>query len=59
MKQQRTRKAEREACVIKAAEDADVKSARLQGVLDKARGNLIQGIMAGEGEKLSGTHVKN
>ena len=43
MKQQRTRKVDREACAKKAAEEADMKSARLQGVLDKARGKPYPG----------------
>ena len=30
---------------------------RLQGIRNEAIGNLIQGIMAEEGEKLNGTHV--
>ena len=54
MKQQKIRK----ACVKKAVEEAEVKAARLQGVLDKARKNLIWGIMAGEGEKRSSTRRK-
>ena len=58
-RQQRIRKAEQEAHIRKAYEEANVKSARLQGVRDVARGNLIQGIMAGEGEKLSGTHMNS
>ena len=49
VKQLRIRKTEREACLKKAAEEADLRGARLQGVLDKAKGNLIQGIMAGKG----------
>ena len=36
-----------------------MKAPRLQRFLDEARGNLIQGIIAGEGEKLSGTHVNS
>ena len=40
-------------------EESSIKAARLQGVRDKARGNLIQGIMVGEGEKLSGMHVNS
>ena len=36
-----------------------MKAARLQGARDVARGNLSQGIMVGEGERLSGTHVNS
>ena len=41
LRQQKFRKAEREASVRKAAEAAEVKASRLQGVLDEARENLI------------------
>ena len=41
LRQQKFRKAEREASVRKAAEAAEVKASRLQGVLDEARANLI------------------
>jgi hypothetical protein len=40
-KQQKTRKAEREACIRRAAEEASAKDVRLQKARDKVRGNLI------------------
>ena len=43
LKQHKTKKAEREACIRRAAEEASAKGARLQKARDKARGNIIQG----------------
>ena len=43
LRQQNFRRAEREARVSLATEAAEVKASILQGVLDEARGNLIQG----------------
>ena len=42
-KQHKTKKAEREACIRRAAEEASAKGARLQKARYKARGNIIQG----------------